>query len=387
MLVRLFSFLAIVPIVAGCYRYVDPGQSASEMEMEAVATYSSIVYATYEDAVHTVHDLNVAIHALTTTPSATTLEKARAAWLASREVFDLTDAFRFYGGPIDGLNGPEGMINGWPMDESFVDYTTTNSASGIISDSITYPTITPDLLAALNEAGGETNISCGYHAIEFLLWGQDEREDGPGERSWTDYVSSDHGRGATAIRRAAYITSCVDLLETQLKEVRDKWHPTSGSYRAQFVSTPHASLEALLTGTLKFALDELSGERMAVAMQTADQEDEHSCFSDNTHRDIVRGQQGIVNVLLATYTRLNGEVIRGVSFVDYVNTFHPTISSDIRTALNECSTRCEQLRHPFDAEIRTSEGRSRVKAAIDAIVVEGAHVQDGIFALGLHVVL
>ena len=46
--------------------------------------------------------------------------------------------------------------------------------------------------------------------------------------------------------------------------------------------------------------DELSGERMYVAWETMGQEDEHSCFSDMTHMDIVWNFKGVENILNQT---------------------------------------------------------------------------------------
>ena len=53
-----------------------------------------------------------------------------------------------------------------------------------------FPEITAEALTAANEEGGETNISTGWHAIEFLLWGQDLSATGPGARPATDYTTA-----------------------------------------------------------------------------------------------------------------------------------------------------------------------------------------------------
>src|SRR3546814_14365009 len=73
--------------------------------------------------------------------------------------------------------------------------------------------ITKQLLAeTLQEFGGvEANVATGYHAIEFLLWGQDLNGTGPGagERPWTDYsrAACTHGN---CDRRAAYLRTATD---------------------------------------------------------------------------------------------------------------------------------------------------------------------------------
>ena len=132
-------------------------------------------------------------------PSQATLDAARKSWLAAREFYGQTEAFRFYGGPIDGDNGPEGRMNGWPMDESYVDYVEGKPNAGFINNPKFK--LSKASLAKANEHGGEENISTGWHAIEFLLWGQDLSETGPGDRPFDDYVK---GKGRNAERRAQY---------------------------------------------------------------------------------------------------------------------------------------------------------------------------------------
>ena len=134
---------------------------------------------------------------------------AKEAWLAARDDYGLTEAFRFYGGPIDNEeNGPEGLINAWPMDEAYVDYVEGDPTPAIVNDPHTYPTIDAELLTSLNEQGGETNISTGWHAIEFLLWGQDLSDDGPGESPGHRL----HDAPTTPIAAATYLTVVTDLL-------------------------------------------------------------------------------------------------------------------------------------------------------------------------------
>ena len=115
-------------------------------------------------------------------PTDATLEAAKEAWLTARDDYGPTEAFRFYDGPIDNPDdGPEGQINAWPMDEAYVDYVEGDASAGIVNDTAGVPEITTDVIVAANEEGGETNISTGWHAVEFLLWGQDLSDDGPGE--------------------------------------------------------------------------------------------------------------------------------------------------------------------------------------------------------------
>ena len=53
-------------------------------------------------------------------------------------------------------------------------------------------------------------------------------------------------------------------------------------------------------------------------MNSQDQEDEQSCFSDNTYRDAVLNALGIENVWLGCYQRAYGSMLQGSSPRDLV---------------------------------------------------------------------
>jgi putative iron-regulated protein len=163
------------------------GSEVSDADKEAVAThYADGVYASYQASIASATALQESLVAFTTAPTDETLAAARQQWLDARDDYAPTEAFRFYDGPIDNPDdGPEGRINAWPMDEAFVDYVDGDETAGIINNAADYPEITTEVLVSANEDGGETNISTGWHAIEFLLWGQDLSETGPGARPVT----------------------------------------------------------------------------------------------------------------------------------------------------------------------------------------------------------
>ncbi|HZO15932.1 MAG TPA: imelysin family protein, partial [Polyangiaceae bacterium] len=171
---------------------------------EAVATYARIVHASYEDSASLTRALDTSVVSFVAAPDDDTLAAARSAWLESREPYLQTEVFRFYDGPIDNpTDGPEGLVNAWPLDEAYIDYVVDDPTSGIVNDAAME--ISAEDLEALNEQGGEKNIATGFHAIEFLLWGQDQSETGPGNRPATDYVAG--GTAQNQDRRGAYLTT------------------------------------------------------------------------------------------------------------------------------------------------------------------------------------
>ena len=262
------------------------GPTADDLAAVA-ATYADLVAASYQAAIASATEMQTSIEAFLADPTDATITAAKQAWLTARDDYGPTEAFRFYDGPIDNpANGPEGQINAWPMDEAYVDYVEGDATAGIVNDTAGSPEITVDVIVAANEEGGETNISTGWHAIEFLLWGQDLSPDGPGERPVTDYTTA-----ANAERRATYLQLTTQLLLDDLASVADQWAP-DGAYRTEFLADPALAVQRLLRGIGALSRGELAGERMAVAYETKDQEDEHSCFSDNTAADVTNNARG-----------------------------------------------------------------------------------------------
>jgi putative iron-regulated protein len=282
--------------------------------------------------------------------------------------------YRFYDGPIDNPdNGPEGQINAWPMDEAYVDYVEDDPEAGIINDTKGVPEITRDVIVEANEEGGETNISTGWHAIEFLLWGQDLSETGPGERPVTDYTTS-----PTAERRAQYLTEVTDLLVEDLEGVTEQWNPDGGEYRTEFLKDPQQAVSNILRGMGALSAGELAGERIAVALDTKEQEDEHSCFSDNTDADVYNNALGIQRAYTAEYDGVDGQ-----SLSDVVADVNPELNDDLLAQLdaNVALAKSLQEEGTFEEIIRSdddSEGRKKMNELVENLQAQG----DAIAALG-----
>jgi putative iron-regulated protein len=348
----------------------------------AVATYADGVYASYVASVESATAMDAAIEAFVADPTDATMQSAKDAWLAARDDYGLTEAFRFYGGPIDDEeNGPEGLINAWPMDEAYVDYVDGVPEAGIVNDPTGYPTIDAALLESLNESGGETNISTGWHAIEFLLWGQDLSEDGPGARPPSDYVDA-----PTADRRGTYLTTASDLLLGHLQSLADAWDPsTDGNYRTEFLALdPEAAMTNILTGIGELSRGELAGERMNVAYSERSQEDEHSCFSDNTTSDLVANATGIEMVVNAGYP--GG--VTGTSVLEVVAGVDPDLATQLGEEVSASVAAVSSIPAPFDQHLRdgvpdSDPGRMSILAGIEALEAQTPTIVSAAEALGL----
>ncbi|TXH90877.1 MAG: iron-regulated protein [Rhodoferax sp.] len=356
--------------------------SAQTVDAPAVAKhYATLVHANYSDVLASAQQMQKAIDAFTQAPSAATLADARKAWLAAREFYGQTEAFRFYSGPIDDDKGPEGRLNAWPLDESYIDSVAGKPKAGLVNNPKVK--ITKANLAKLNERGGEENIAAGWHAIEFMLWGQDMSDTAPGERSFEDFVD---GKAPNADRRRLFLTTATELLIDDLGFLVKAWAPGAKNYRAKFEAGGMASVRKMFVGMGSLSRGELAGERMEVAMNTQDKEDEHSCFSDNTHRDIVTNAQGIANVWLGSYKRLDGSTLTGPSLRELVATKNAAAAERVTAQLERSVANASAIQAPFDREIvgpKDAPGRQRVQKTIDSLVQQSKDLTEAAGALGI----
>ena len=345
-----------------------------------VSQYATLVHANYEDTLSGAQKLQQAVKAFTAAPSQATLATARKAWLDAREAYGQTEAFRFYGGPIDDDNGPEGQLNAWPMDESYVDYIDGKKTAGIVNNR--KQTITKKGLASLNEKGGEENVATGWHAIEFMLWGQDLSETAPGNRSFEDFVD---GKAPNADRRRQYLSVVTDLLIDDLTSLVKAWAPDAkNNYRAKFVRGGNESIRKMLVGLGSLSRGELAGERLEVALNSQDQEDEHSCFSDNTHRDVVTNAKGIQNVWTGEYTRRDGSVLKGPGVRDLVAAKNPALAEKTTAQIAGSVSGAEAIPAPFDRAIfKGSAGRPAVEKTIASLVEQSKLLVESASAVGI----
>jgi putative iron-regulated protein len=373
----------IVSLAAGCSRSEpkDPRQPVLE-------TYARIVLATYEDTIAAARELDTAIDALLANPSEETLNAARERWRAARIPYAYTEAFRFYGGPIDSETGPEGQLNGWPLDENHIDAVALdkyNAAPGlnIVGDAQSFPEITPELISAQNESGGEKNIASGYHAVEFLLWGQDANDppDSAGQRPHTDFIPKSNEPNDVNARRGKYLKAASTLILSDLESVAAQWRESKEpNYRTSFVSgDTYTSLKRMFTGIAALAEVEMAGERMNVPLLSSDQEEEQSCFSDLTADELRANAVGIENVYFAKYQRRDGSTISGASVADLIKAKDARAAEEIEARLARTRETLEAVKNPYDREIlpENTDGRARMQAAIDALRAEAISFSRG----------
>jgi putative iron-regulated protein len=376
---------------------------------DVVAGYADLALAKYSDSLDAAKALDVAIDAFIAAPSEDTLAAAKTAWLASRVPYQQTEAYRFGNAVVDEW---EGKVNAWPLDEGLIDYVDTgfygeiseendffranvvaNPELKVGGQTVDASEITPALLQELHEIDGvEANVATGYHAIEFLLWGQDTNgtEAGAGSRSFTDYAQGDACTNGNCDRRAAYLASASDLLLTDLEEIVAAWGE-EGAARTDLLAQGEAEgLATILTGMGSLSYGELAGERMKLGLILHDPEEEHDCFADNTHNSHYYDALGIQNVYLGQYTRLDGTKVEVPSLADLAASMDAGLNEDVSgklaatmTAMGTMKARADDGVEAYDQMIGygNDEGNAVVQAAIDALVAQTRSIESLVAAL------
>jgi putative iron-regulated protein len=384
--------------------------AAARTDKSAVLdTYVRIAHAAYSDSLASAKTLRTTINAFLKAPSAAGLKAARTAWIAARVPYMQTEAYRFGNAIVDEW---EGKVNSWPLDEGMIDYvaksygTSSKDNPFYTANVIANPkiklggtvidatTITKALLSKkLHEAGKvEANVATGYHAIEFLLWGQDLNGTGPGagNRPWTDFSLTKCTNGNCA-RRAAYLRVATDLLVDDLTWIVAQWAPGGKAREGLLKGDANKGIAVMLTGMGSLSYGELAGERMKLGLMLHDPEEEHDCFSDNTHNSHYYDVVGILNVYHGRYTRTDGSKVTGPSLANLVAEANPMLHKEMAARLAATHAAMLTLKkraeagEAYDQMIgpKNPAGNAVVEAAVEALKTQTKSIQKVVGALGL----
>ncbi|MBP2230872.1 putative iron-regulated protein [Azospirillum agricola] len=403
--------LAAVAVVA-LLPFAAHAQTAKPAYKDVAKTYADIAHAAYEDSANGAKALKTAIDALVAQPTEENLAKARTAWLNARVPYMQTEAFRF-GNPI--VDAWEGKVNAWPLDEGLIDYVDESYGGGesnpyakanVIANpkitaggkTINASKITKELLAdKLHEAGKvEANVATGYHAIEFLLWGQDLHGTGPGagERKATDYAKGKDCTNGNCDRRAQFLKVASQMLVEDLGEMVEAWG-AKGKARASIAKAKEEEgVARILTGLGSLSYGELAGERMKLGLMLHDPEEEHDCFSDNTHNSHYYDQVGMVNVYGGTYKRTDGKVVSGASLSQLVAAKSAEADAQVKQAMAATTKSMQAIKDTADSHkmaydqmigADNPEGNKLVSDAVDSLVAQKKALEGAVAALGVSI--
>ncbi|MFC5077996.1 Iron-regulated protein A precursor [Vibrio thalassae] len=378
---------------------------------QVVEHYADLAHAVFADALTKAKDLDTSINTFLANPSEKGLADVQQAWLASRVPYQQTEVFRFGNAIVDDW---EGQLNAWPLDEGLIDYVSAdyqyelgnegaqanivaNESLKIGATTLDIKEITPEVIANLNEVGGsEANVASGYHAIEFLLWGQDLNgtNAGAGERPYTDYVIGEGCTNGNCERRAQYLQAASKLLVHDLQWIEKQWSAAEkDNYRSELLADKADNgIRKMLFGMGSLSLGELAGERMKVALEANSTEDEHDCFSDNTHNSHYYNEQGIYNVYTGTYLRTDGTMVDGPSIADLVEAKDKTAAKEIltqfdaaRAQVGKLVTSAEKDNQHFDQLIASNnpQGNKLVNDTIVALIGQTGSIERAAGIIGI----
>lgn len=204
------------------------------------------------------------------------------------------------------------QLDSWPIQGGYIDYVPGYPFSGIVNDL----TLVIDEQTLRNQHlfTDNSNASIGYHALEFMLWGDN------GERSPHDFFPQEntapvllnegehnHENSEAGLdqgtepapevhahteetnqpgmpepqnhnRRRQYVQVISEVLQKDLIRVQRRWEPSTGYY-AQLIqqSTPDNTLQAALIAAQRLISEEILNKRFTL---------ESSEFSASSARDI-----------------------------------------------------------------------------------------------------
>lgn len=397
----------ILPIILLGSMFAAP---AIATEKSAVLdNYSDIAAAKYGDSLTTAQALRAAVDDMVANPSAETMQATKDAWVRARVPYQQSEVFRFGNAIVDDW---EGKVNAWPLDEGLIDYVgdayggpsdendlaalnvVANPAFTLSGKNIDATDITPEFLSeTLHEADGiEANVASGYHAIEFLLWGQDANGHAPGagNRPWTDYAQGDACTGGNCDRRAAYLTAATQLLVNDLEWMTAQW-AVDGDARTHLLANEDVGIVAMLTGMGSLSYGEQAGERMRLGLMLNDPEEEHDCFSDNTHNSHYFDGLGVQNVYLGQYVRIDGTLISGPSLSNLVAQTDPALDAEMLSKLSFTMQALGRIKTTAEAgfaydqmlERGNAAGEALIMGGVNALIDQSKSIERVVAALGL----
>ena len=361
--------------------------------------YAELAHHRYRDALGEAERFVKVINAFLDAPGPDTHAAAKQAWIAAHTRYSHSEAYRFGNPNVDAW---EDGVNAWPLDEGFIDYVVESAyvfdesnphgledligTEGYLIDA----SFIEEAMSGNDPKEGQTfrftdfesNVSKGFHAAEFLLWGQDLNDPptSAGQRPWTDYAKDERCTNGRCDRRRIYLNAVARLLVKDLRFAIQDWNLEGDRlYGKAFRElTVRERLRRAIVALGNMSYGELAGERMRVALLASDQEDEQSCFSDTTHLAIYHNAEGIRTLYLGTHALADGTVVQGPSLSALVARLDPALDAALRSQLDETMRRASALveaaeaGEPFDRLIRpeNAKGRALIQALIAALAAQ-----------------
>ena len=366
---------------------------------EVLVNYSNIAEAKYKDALTLAKQMHNRIEEFMKDTNESNFKKVKDSWLLARTIYQQTEVFRF-GNPI--VDDWEGKVNAWPLDEGLIDYVDNtnyypsendfsnfnviaNRKLKVEGELIDASVINANLLSSkLHEIGGnEANVAIGYHAIEFLLWGQDLNgtQKGSGNRAYTDFNLKDCTNN-NCDRRREYLLAASQLLIKDLEYIQSVWS-SEGQARLDLLNDKENGIKRILIGMGSLSYGELAGERMKLGLMLHDPEEEHDCFSDNTHNSHYYNVVGIKNVFLGEYKTIDEKIISGPSISSLLSDADNALNKKTKKSINKTLKSMKKIvksanrGNTYDMLIAegNEKGNKLIQNAIDSLIKQSKNIE------------
>ena len=375
---------------------------------EVLVNYSNIAEAKYKDALTLAKHMHNSIEEFMKDTNESNFKKVKDSWLLARTIYQQTEVFRF-GNPI--VDDWEGKVNAWPLDEGLIDYVDNtnyypsendfsnfnviaNRKLKVEGELIDASVINANLLSSkLHEIGGnEANVAIGYHAIEFLLWGQDLNgtQKGSGNRSYTDF-NLKNCTNNNCDRRREYLLAASQLLIKDLQYIQSVWS-SEGQARLDLLNDKENGIKRILIGMGSLSYGELAGERMKLGLMLHDPEEEHDCFSDNTHNSHYYNVVGIKNVFLGEYKTIDEKVVSGPSISSLLSSADNALNKKTKKSINKTLKSMKKIvksangGKTYDMLIAegNEKGNKLIQNAVDSLIKQSKNIELAAIALNIN---
>jgi putative iron-regulated protein len=150
----------------------------------------------------------------------------------------------------------------------------------------------------------------------------------------------------------------------------------------------------MFTGLGSLSYGELAGERTKLGLMLHDPEQEHDCFSDNTHNSHYYDEKGIVNVYTGRYKRTDGSLVSGPSLEDLVAAKDPKDNERILAAMQKATDAVTVLKQTadsgemaFDQMIgpNNPKGNKIVQNVVDTLVGQAKALEAAVAKLNIKI--
>ena len=170
-----------------------------------------------------------------------------------------------------------------------------------------------------------------------------------------------------------------------------QWKPDGAARKALMAGDGSTGINTIFTGMGSLSYGELAGERMKLGLLLHDPEEEHDCFSDNTHNSHYFDALGIQNIYLGKYKRIDGSIVQGPSLSQLVAAKSPEADQRLKAALAATMGKMTAIvqraktKEAYDQMIGedNAEGNAIISAAISALIAQTKEIERVIAALKL----